>query len=69
MASREFSVAELFGTADAANFLKIDRSLVLRFIREKRLPAEKFGSQWAIRRRDLEQFAKKRRGRGRQPKP
>jgi excisionase family DNA binding protein len=43
-------------TSEAAEALGIDRSLVLRFIREKRLQAERHGRDWWIAQEALETF-------------
>lgn len=47
---------ELLSTQDVADLLGITRSLVLRYIREKRLPAQRIGSQWVVERRDMDAF-------------
>lgn len=41
-------------TQEAADILEVSRSRVIALIRAGRLPAEKFGSQWAIKEEDLD---------------
>lgn len=43
-------------TTEAAEALGITRSLVLRFIRQKRLAAERHGRDWWITSKEIERF-------------
>lgn len=52
-------------TEDVAAELDVSKTVVWRQIRAGRLPAEKFGRDWRIRREDFEQFRTLRRTRGR----
>ncbi len=52
---------DLFTVKRAAKFLKVDESLVRRYIREKRIEAERLGWVWVIREAVLKKFAKEER--------
>ena len=50
-------------TSEAAQILGVNRSRVLQFILNGRLPAQKFGWQWMIKRQDLEKLKNRKPGR------
>jgi len=50
-------------TLEAAQILGVNRSRVLQFILNGRLPAQKFGWQWMIKKRDLEKLKDRKPGR------
>lgn len=52
-------------TDEAASELGVSKTVVWRQIRAGRLPAEKFGRDWRIRRDDFERFRTLPRERGR----
>lgn len=52
-------------TDEAASELGVSKTVVWRQIRSGRLPAEKFGRDWRIRRDDFERFRTLPRERGR----
>lgn len=56
-------------TEDVARELDVSKTVVWRQITAGRLPAEKFGRDWRIRREDFERFRQIRRTRGRPRKP
>lgn len=54
-------------TDDVAAELGVSKTVVWRQINAGRLPAEKFGRDWRIRREDFEAFRSRPRRRGRPP--
>lgn len=53
---------------DAAKILNVSKRRVRQLINEKRLPAEKMGRQWIMRREDVVAFAAQPRNVGRPPR-
>jgi excisionase family DNA binding protein len=60
---------EWMRTDEVAAELEVSKTVVWRQIQAGRLPAEKFGRDWRIRREDFEHFRALRRARGRPRKP
>ena len=58
------ALKDVFTAEKAAMVLGITKELVSRYCRDGRLPAEKFGVGWAIRRIDLYKFKKQPRNVG-----
>jgi excisionase family DNA binding protein len=56
---------EWMRTEDVATEMGVSKTVVWRQITAGRLPAEKFGRDWRIRREDFERFRKMPRERGR----
>jgi len=56
---------DLMRTEEVAVALGVSKTIVWRQITAGRLPAEKFGRDWLIRRSDFEQFQRLDRKRGR----
>lgn len=56
-------------TEDVAAEMGVSKTVVWRQIQAGRLPAEKFGRDWRIRREDFERFKSIPRDRGRPRKP
>lgn len=56
-------------TEEVAAELGVSKTVVWRQIRAGRLPAEKFGRDWRIKRDDFERFSRIPRERGRPRKP
>lgn len=52
-------------TDEVARELNVSKTVIWRQIHANRLPAEKFGRDWLIRREDFEKFRKIKRERGR----
>lgn len=60
---------ELLPIPVAAKELGMTRASLWRYVDTKRIPAEKMGRDWFIRREDLEAFNRERRPPGRPRKP
>jgi excisionase family DNA binding protein len=60
---------EWMRTDEVAAELDVSKTVVWRQITSGRLPAEKFGRDWRIKRKDFEEFRRLRRTRGRPRKP
>ena len=58
-------LGEWMRTDEVAAELDVSKTVVWRQITAGRLPAEKFGRDWLIKREDFEQFRQIRRERGR----
>lgn len=56
-------------TDEVAAALNVSKTVVWRQIRAKRLPAQKFGRDWLVRREDFEAFSQIKRDRGRPRRP
>jgi excisionase family DNA binding protein len=56
---------EWMRTDEVARELDVSKTVVWRQITAGRLPAEKFGRDWRIKREDFERFRQVRRDRGR----
>ena len=54
---------KFFTTLEAAQILGVNRSRVLQFISKGRLPAQRFGWQWMIKREHLEKLKDRKTGR------
>jgi excisionase family DNA binding protein len=52
---------------EAAERLGLSVAMVRRYCSAGKLPAQKMGRDWAVRQRDVEQFAASPRQRGRKP--
>jgi len=50
-------------TSEAGQVLGVNRSRVLQFILNGRLPAQRFGWQWMIKKQDLEKLKDRKPGR------
>lgn len=60
---------ELLSIPVAAKELGMTRASLWRYVDAEKLPAEKYGRDWLIRREDLEKFDRERRPPGRPRKP
>lgn len=54
---------DLLNTQGVADLMGVTRQMVLKMIKSGKLPAEKFGREWMLQRRDVECLPARQRGR------
>lgn len=58
------TIKDVFNSTEAAEYVGLTDSLVRRYCREGRIPAERLGRNWYIRKSDLDRFNRKPRKSG-----
>jgi excisionase family DNA binding protein len=51
-------VSELLTTAQAAEYLQLSERTIRQWIKDKKLPASKYGKAWRIKKADIDKLGK-----------